>query len=370
MDAAQLQAAGLLEGVQGETAREQRVDLLQQLLADGFSVDELREATAANRLALLPVDRVLQREDARYTRVDLAELSGLPLEFLVRLWRALGLAETGDDDVIFGEADLEAVNLVATFRAAGLDEDTLCLINQVLGQGMARLSETIVQLVGEALLQAGDNDQTLGLRYAQATEHLIPPLTPLLGYVLGVQFKDQIKSAVITETELSTGQVENSRQMTVCFADLVDFTRLGERVSPEELSSAGRHLTDLAIAAARPPVRLVKMMGDAAMLVSPEPGPLVEAALALAAGAEKERETLPPLRVGIASGQAVSESGDWFGAPVNLASRVTDIARPTTVLTTKAVHDAVHPSFAWSYAGRRRFKGIPTETALYRVRQA
>ena len=369
MDASQLQAAGLLEGIEDKTAREQRIDLLQQLLADGFSVDELREATSSGRLALLPVDRVLNREAALYTRIDLAKLSGLPLEFLIRLWRALGLADPGDEDVVFGDSDLDAVKLVATFRAAGLDEDTLSLINQVLGQGMARLSETITQVVGEALLQAGDNEQTLGLRYAQATEHLIPLLTPLLGYVLGVQFKDQIKGAVFSQTELSTGQFDNVREMTVCFADLVDFTRLGERVPPEDLSRAGRHLTDIAVAAARPPVRLVKMIGDAAMFVSPEAEPLVSAALALVADAESGGETMPPLRVGMATGQAVSDSGDCFGAPVNLASRVTAVARPATVLTTKAVRDAVKPAFAWSYAGRRRFKGIGAEVPLYRVRQ-
>ena len=198
------------------------------------------------------------------------------------------------------------------------------------------------------------------LRYAQAAEHLIPLITPLLGYVLGVQFRDQVKRAYVMPTELSAGRFENAREVTVCFADLVGFTRLGERVGPQDLSSAGRRLTDLAVAVARPPVRLVKTIGDAAMLVSTEPEPLVEAA--------RQRDAMPALRVGIASGQAVPDSGDWFGAPVNLASRVTDVARPATVLTTEAVRDAVQPAFGWSYAGRRRFKGIAAPVALYRVR--
>src|SRR3989440_1728107 len=108
MDAAQLEAAGLLEGVEGEAARAQRLDLLRQLHDDGFSLEELQAAARAERLALLPLDRILHREDARYTRVELAELSGLPLEFLSRLWQALGLADPADDDVVFGEPHLEA----------------------------------------------------------------------------------------------------------------------------------------------------------------------------------------------------------------------------------------------------------------------
>ena len=369
MDAAQLEAAGLLDGVEG-IAREQRLDLLQQLLADGLSLDELQAAARAERLALLPLDRVLHREDACYTRVQLAEATNLPLDFLSRLWRSLGMADPADDDVVFGEADLEAVKLVAAFRAAGLDEDTLALIAHVLGHGMTRLSETITQAVGEALLETGDSEQTLGLRYAQAAEHLIPMLTPLLGYVLDVQFRDQIKRSYVKPTELSAGQFENAREMTVCFADLVGFTRLGERVAPEDLSSAGRRLTDMAVAVSRPPVRLVKTIGDAAMLISPEPEPLIEAAIALVGESERHRETMPALRIGIASGQAVPESGDWFGAPVNLASRITDAARPASVLATEAVRDSATSSFNWSYAGRRRFKGIAAPISLYRVRAA
>jgi len=195
-------------------------------------------------------------------------------------------------------------------------------------------------------------------------------LTPLLGYVLDVQFRDQIKRSYVKPTELSAGQFENAREMTVCFADLVGFTRLGERVAPEDLSSAGRRLTDMAVAVSRPPVRLVKTIGDAAMLISPEPEPLIEAAIALVRESERHRETMPALRIGIASGQAVPESGDWFGAPVNLASRITDAARPASVLATEAVRDSATSSFNWSYAGRRRFKGIAAPISLYRVRAA
>ncbi len=233
------------------------------------------------------------------------------MDFLSRLWRVLGLDDFDDEAIAFAEPDLQAVRLIAGYRAAGLDEDTLCRISQVLGHGLSRLSETIIQIVGEALLQAGDSEQTLGLRYAQATQHLIPPLTPLMSYVLDVHFKDQIKSAFISQTELLTGRVENARDITVCFADLVGFTRLGERVPPEELSNAGRLLTELVIEVARPPVRLVKMIGDAAMLVSPDPKPLIDAALALVAKTESHRQTMPPLRVGIAQVSQAGFHGDW-----------------------------------------------------------
>lgn len=369
LDIAQLESAGLLDGVVDEQARVDRVALLRQLLADGFTVQELQAATREGRLALLPVERVLHREGARLSSLDIATQTGLPLDLLVRLWRALGLAETAPDDVAYTESDLVAATTVAQFRAAGLDEDALVVIGQVVGDGMARLAETLREIAGESLLRAGDSERTLGLRYAEAAEQLVPLLTPLLGYVLGVHLKEQIRTDVITQVELASGRLDAARDITVGFADLVGFTTLGERVPLSDLGRAGRRLGEMAIAAARPPVRLVKMIGDAALLVSPTSEALVGAALDLVSRVDAEPGAMPPLRVGIARGQAIPLSGDWFGSPVNLASRITGIARPGSVLVTKSVRDDVKPSFSWSYAGTRRFKGVRGEVPLYRARR-
>jgi adenylate cyclase len=367
-DLPEFEAAGLLDGIDEAHAREERIGLLHRLAADGFSVEELAHAASRGRLALLPVDRVLSREGARYTSVDVADRTGLELDFLVRLWRALGLAERPEDEVAFTEADLEAARTVGQFRTAGLAEEPLVLIGQVLGQGMVRLSETLREIVGEALLEAGDSETTLGVRYAEAAENLVPLLNPLLGYVLGVHLREQVKTDVVLQAELSSGRVEGARPIAVCFADLVGFTKLGERVPPGELSAAGRQLTAIAVEAARPPVRLVKMIGDAAMLVSPDSGSLLSAALELVERSGASDDSIPPLRVGVASGDAISHCGDWLGAPVNLASRVTDVARPGSVLATSAVRKAVGDTFDWSFAGARRLKGIGAPVSLYRAR--
>jgi adenylate cyclase len=343
--------------------------IVEALRAEGFTRDEIAEAAARDRLALLPVDRVLQGAEARYTRAQVAERAGLPLDVLVRLWRELGLAEVADDVVAFGDTDVEAARAVAEFHAAGLDVETLETVTRVIGHGMSRLAETVREVVGEALLEAGDDERSVGLRYAQAARTLVPMLTPVLGYVLQVHLRDQIKTDILRGAEISAGRFDGAREMCVCFADLVGFTRLGERVPLEELRSAGRHLTAMAVSVAVPPVRLVKTIGDAAMLVSPDPEALVDAALELVARADRPEEGMPPLRAGIAHGQAIAHSGDWFGAPVNLASRITDVARPSSVLATAVVRELLEARFAWSYAGTRRFRGVRSEVALYRARR-
>ena len=354
----------LLAGLEGE-ARRERQALIEDLLADGVTPEELREAAAAGRLALLPIDRVLRRQDARWSAVQVAEQAGVELEVLRRLWRALGLADAGDDEVVYRDEDVEAAKAVAQFQAAALGEAPLALISQVLGHGMARLAETLREVVGETLIEAGIGERTLGQRYAEAGETLVPLLAPLLSYVLNVHLTEQLKSDVVLQVELETGRIEGAREVTVCFADLVGFTRFGESVAPTELSVAGRRLTDMAVEVARPPVRLVKMIGDAAMLVGPEPEPVVRAALELVA-----HDTELPLRAGIAWGTAVAHCGDWLGAPVNLASRVTGVARPGSVLVTRDVRDRTRDGFGWSRAGQHRLKGVREPVSLFRARPA
>jgi adenylate cyclase len=83
-------------------------------------------------------------------------------------------------------------------------------------------------------------------------------------------------------------------------------------------------------------------------------------------------EMLPRLRVGVAYGSAVSRAGDWFGRPVNLASRVTAAARPGAVLVSESAREQIGEDhrFRWSFAGGRRLKGISGEVRLYRARSA
>jgi adenylate cyclase len=110
----------------------------------------------------------------------------------------------------------------------------------------------------------------------------------------------------------------------------------------------------------------VKTIGDAAMLVSNQPGPLVDAALTLVD--QVDAADLPAVRAGIAWGPAIPRSGDLYGHAVNLASRVTGIARPSSVLCTKEVHDGAE-DFDWSFAGNHRLKGIADSLPLYRARR-
>jgi adenylate cyclase len=76
------------------------------------------------------------------------------------------------------------------------------------------------------------------------------------------------------------------------------------------------------------------------------------------------------LRGGVATGEALQRTGDWYGRPVNLASRLTAFARRGSVVATREVRDLAGADYLWSFAGNRRFKGVGGEVAVYRVRRA
>jgi adenylate cyclase len=184
-----------------------------------------------------------------------------------------------------------------------------------------------------------------------------------------LHLRHMVRTEAISAAERAEGTLPGAREVTVCFADLVGFTRLGEEVAPDELGRVAQRLVELTGEHLRGEVRLVKAIGDAAMLVSPEPSGLLDVALDLVDAADAEGADFPQLRVGMASGAALSRAGDWYGRPVNLASRVTAIARPGSVLATREVRQAAGDAYRWSSAGARSLKGVDEPVRLYRVRR-
>ncbi|HST69409.1 MAG TPA: adenylate cyclase regulatory domain-containing protein [Solirubrobacterales bacterium] len=361
------EAEGLLEGVEGE-ARAARLDLLRRLGDEGCSLEELKEAVAAGRLTLLPVERAVAGEGARYTAREIAELAGLDLEMLLRFRSALGIPIPDPDEPRGTENDLDAARRMKAFLDAGLPEDGMLQVARTIGMGTARIAEANRELIIRTLTQPGDNERDVALRFAAAAEYMLPLAGPTVVYALQAHLLEQIRRDVIGVTALASGDVGGAIELTVCFADLVEFTRLGEEIAAEELGMVAGRLEEMASAVAEPPVRLVKTIGDAVMLVSPEPEPMVAAALELIHAAEQEGQQFPWLRAGIASGPTLPQSGDYYGRPVNLASRITNVARPGSVVLDEATKEAAGDAFSYSYVGERKLKGLDYRVKLFRAR--
>ena len=365
------EAEGLLGDLKGN-AREARLALLEELADQGVSLEELRRAVEENRIVLLPVERVFEEGQEQFTAAEIAEGSGLDAEFLVRLLQALGAPIPGEDDRVYGEADLDAAKRAKLFLDAGLPPEGVLETSRIIGISMANLADANVDLVGEVFTEPGIDERELGLRYAAAAKTMAPLLGETLLHAYRIHLRERIRQAVITEAELAEGRISGTDEMTIAFADLVGFTRLGESLEIEQIGDLTGRLFERASDAARPPIRLVKMIGDAAMFSSPDSVPLVDAVVDLVDSAGTDE--LPPLRAGLARGQVLGRGGDWYGRPVNLAARITNFARPESVVVDQAVKDSIAETdggpLDFSFAGKRRFKGIEGEVPVHRVRRA
>lgn len=359
-------AEGLLDGLEGDE-RAARLELLERLEDEGATLDELRSAVDDGLLVFLLAERLVDGPPKHRLR-DVAAAAGVPLDLLVTLRRANGLPVPDPDAVALTDLDVEAMRTVASFRDAGVSDAQILAAVRVLGRGMAQAAEALRTIGLELALEPGTSEAELARRFAERSSELVPMLGPVLEQMLRLHLRHAVGTEALGADERAAGALPTAREVGVAFADLVGFTRLGEELPPAELGEVAERLAALAGDLVAPPVRLVKTIGDAVMLVSPDVDALLELALRLHDAARAQG--LPRLRIGVAAGPAVARAGDWYGRPVNLASRVTAIARPGSVLATREVREAAGEGFRWSSAGRRSLRGIDAQVALNRVRRA
>jgi adenylate cyclase len=362
------EAEGHLDGVEGEAARAARRALLDDLHAGGVPVEELRAAAAEDRLVLLPVERVLTAP-ARHTAREIARASDVDLDFFQASRRALGLAVPGPDERVYGEEDLRLARAGARLKAAGFPDGEALEVTRILGQGLARYAEATRTMAGRALLEAGIDEHELARRYEAVARELLPLAGPWMEQVFRLHLRQALRDDAVTREQLASGRMEDTQETAVAFADLVGFTSLGESAPLEELSGVAGRLGELAGELAAPPVRFVKQIGDAVMLVAPDVEPLLGAVVGLVERTGGD-DDLPALRAGVAFGEAVNRWGDWYGAPVNLASRLTARARPDSVLASAEVRERAGEAWSFSSAGSKRLKGLSAPVRAYRVRRA
>ena len=361
------ESEGLLEGTEGK-AREGRRQLLDELHESGLGIDALREAVEEGRLVLLPLEQALSGDGPLLTRDEVAEKADVDIEFLRKNWRALGMTEPEEDEEAFTERDVDAAKIVKTLTDVGIPEDELLQVSRVIGMTMSQLAAANRGLGLRVFAEEGESELEVGKRFAAIAEGVGPLLGSVLEYALQLHMREQIRHDAFASAEISS-EVERGLEVGVCFADLVGFTKLGERLDPAEIGDLTQDLSEMAGDVAGGPVRLVKLIGDAVMLTANDPQCLLDAALELVARSENEGEGFPLLRAGVAYGRVVARGGDYYGRPVNLASRITNIARAGSVLCDEAMHDAVEDEYRWSFAGARRLKGIDGEQRLFRARK-
>ncbi|NIH78908.1 adenylate/guanylate cyclase domain-containing protein [Amycolatopsis viridis] len=279
----------------------------------------------------------------RYTRLEVAERAGVPIERATRLWRALGFATVGDDEVVFTDADIDAVRTTDQLISSGLlDERLEAPVARTLGLHLSRLAEWQVRMLWTLITETGN----LGEDDAQVVtlvERLLPELQRVQDFVWRRHLAAFAGRALASPEENLEARTE-----AVGFVDMVGYTRMTRRLGEGELSAVLESFELLATEViADHHGRVVKMIGDEVLFVADAPADAAEIALTLTERTAADAE-LPEVRAGLAAGRILSRFGDVYGSVVNVAARLTSVARPGTVLADRALADALAdvPGFA------------------------
>lgn len=292
----------------------------------------------------LDLPRVLERtEDVilggprKYTADQVAAKAGMDREEARHLWKALGFPTVPDDEVAFTDGDLAALGLLRELASYGLADEQLRLaVARVFGQTFWRLASYQGQLLIEQL--ASRPELMSEDMFTELVDHVTPTLEKLQSYA----WRRQLAAYIARLAAQGTDQITAGPQtMAIGFADMSRFTSWTRKVSETELSTAldAFESTSTEIVGQHGG-RIVKTIGDEILFQADKPADAAEIALQLVESAE-ENDDMPDLRAGLAYGPVVSRLGDVYGSTVNIASRLTSLARPGWVLVDRDLHDAL-----------------------------
>lgn len=155
-------------------------------------------------------------------------------------------------------------------------------------------------------------------------------------------------------------------QHTFLFADLAGFTRLTEERGDEAAADMATAFCDAVNALLPDGAEDLKSLGDACMIRLPDAGDAIRFALALMNRPSADSSRIA-VRIGLHTGPAVQRRGDWFGASVNLAARVAEMAAADQVLVTDAVRAAAGPleRVAYQPLGRPPLRHVARPPRIY-----
>lgn len=284
--------------------------------------------------AIEVVEEFLLGERPTLTRVEVSERAGVPLEVAEQLWRLLGFPNRTDDTVAFTEADVHALVLSHELMELGiLGRDSQAALVRTWGRSYARLAEWQTSLLAGVAVEGPDPEA----RLTDLAASVLPRVETLQAYI----WRRHLASAT---SRLLAGASHSSAEtlMSVGFVDIVGYTSRSKTLAEGELVDWIEQFEDAATGiVVDHGGRIIKTIGDEVLFVADDAAVAAEIALAMTARGADEDDPFPSVRAGLAHGPVVSRLGDVFGATVNIASRLTSIARPGSVLVDRGAYAAL-----------------------------
>jgi class 3 adenylate cyclase len=356
-----------------------RARVCRGLEGAGLPIEALVQGLDRGELSLafldLPVyDRFSALTPRTFT--DVSEQEGIPLDVLLVVREAMGLAQATPDDQV-REDELEVVPLIQLQLSKGFDPVVIERWLRVYGDTLRRVAETEADWWRNQLalpyLRSGMNAAEMLQVTAEWGEEFTSRVERALLAVYHANQEHTWNEALIEEIEeaLDRAGLRSRMEVTpaICFLDITGYTRLTEERGDKAAAELAEGLAPLVQRPAeRHGGRVVKWLGDGVMFHFRDPTGGVIAAREMiesisAAG-------LPPAHVGLHTGPVVFQGGDYFGRTVNVAARISAQAGPGQILVSQEVVDRVgSDGITFDPIGSVELKGLSEQLLLYSVRR-
>ena len=353
--------------------------MASSLLESGVSKEMIERAAGEGLLAFRRTDEYLPyrpgpRSDRTLTEFQTSLGSGP--ERLPAIYEVLGLPEPDPDKPIHLDEEALFERFFEAWRLAP-DDDAMIRAARLMAQGTravilgwSALLDEQLAAPARAKLLAGDLEEfpdEVRVSFTKATS-----LLPDLFLWLGARYLEHYSVNGIVEGFerflASRGLAPEPDPLgppAIVFVDLSGFTALTRDRGDESAVRAATSLQREADAAAiRHEGRLVKLLGDGAMLRLTDATVGVHAALDLVD--TMSREGALSSHAGVHTGPVIERDLDVFGQTVNMASRIADVAGPGEVLASEAVVNQAGGAFSFERIEDADMKGLP-RAPLFRV---
>jgi adenylate cyclase len=338
--------------------------LVKRILARGYTLAQVREATDQGRLLSGQLVELFGVGDESYPQAQVATELGLDPSVVDRVSAMLGIGE-GEE---LGEPDRHLLRYIAKAMEVGLPLDAILQLTRVYVRAISQVADAEVRLVHlyvhEPLMRSGASAEALGQEMLTLTEDLLPLAAPLLEQLHWRMLSHFIEQDVVghMETEIARDDADVGLMLVaIAFADLAGYTQLTEREGDlHALDVVDRFLHEVNTTLPEH-ARVIKTIGDEVMIIGPDPGALTAWAVAL-------RERLaddPRPRIAVHYGYARYRDGDYYGREVNLAARVSAESGPGQVLVTRAVVEASGPELRFERLADVQLRGFKDSTEIF-----
>jgi adenylate cyclase len=336
----------------------------------GHSLAEIERATGEGRLAFGFLEDLFPPDQETVSVRDAARETGLDEGLIARVLSGLGIRPGHVEKV--SEDELQLLRYVAAVLESGFPLVALLQLVRVYGQAMAQIADAEVRLfhlyVHEPLMQSGTASVETAEQMHALSREVLPLASPVLDQIHQRYLQHFVEQDVVghMEADLGGSSINLGRmRVAIAFADLAGYTRLTEEEGELTAVDAVERFIEAVEVTLPDEARVIKTIGDEAMIVGPDPAALTDWAV----GFQSLQTERPLPRIAIHYGVALYREGDYYGREINIASRVAARSAGGEVLVTRPVVDVAGPHLEFERIGEVTLKGFSESTEVFIARQ-